>query len=162
MGSGPGLGYTVNIPLPRRCGDGPYLLALYDLAAPLLRRYRPEIIVLQYGTDGHFQDPLVRLALTTTAYAETARLVHDLAHTLCDGRLLVTGGGGYNPEATSRCWALLLATLAGDRPAPGHAVYGPLFDTAPAPEDPAAQGEVGAALDTLSRQLLGYGQTGVQ
>jgi acetoin utilization protein AcuC len=162
MGSGLGLGYTVNIPLPRRCGDRPYLLALNTLVAPLLRDYRPEYIILQFGTDGHFQDPLVRLALTTSAYAETARLVHDLAHTLCGGRLLVTGGGGYNPEATSRCWALLLATLAGDRPTPDHAVFGPLFDTGPAPEDPTAEDQVGPVVDTLARRLLGCGQRGVQ
>jgi len=162
MGSGPGLGYTVNVPLPRRCGDAPYLLALHKLVAPLLRQYRPEFIILQFGTDGHFQDPLVRLALTTSAYAETARLVHELAHDLCAGRLLVTGGGGYNPDATARCWALLLATLAGDCPAPEHPVYGRLFDTGPIPEDPTAGDEVGAALDALARRLPRREQTEVQ
>jgi acetoin utilization protein AcuC len=157
LGEGPGYGYTANVPLPRRCGDGPYLYALRTLVAPLLRAYRPEFIVLQYGVDGHYQDPMVRLALTTMAYREIARLLHDLAHELCGGRLLVTGGGGYKPEAAVRCWAILLATLAGDNPAPDHPTYGRLFDREPAPEDPTALDEVRPAVTFLRERLLGLG-----
>jgi len=99
----------------------------------------------------------VRLALTTAAYRETARLLHALSHELCDGRLLVTGGGGYKPEAAGRCWAILLATLAGEDPAPDHPLYGRLFDTEPAPEDSAAMDEVRAAVTRLRERLLGLG-----
>jgi len=157
LGEGAGYGYTANVPLPRRCGDAPYLYALRALVAPLLRAYRPEFIIMQYGVDGHYQDPMVRLALTTAAYRETARLLHALSHELCDGCLLVTGGGGYKPEAAVRCWAILLATLAGDDPAPGHPLYGRLFDIEPAPEDPAAMGEVRVSVTLLRERLLGLG-----
>lgn len=155
IGAGAGLGYTANVPLPRRCGDGPYLYALRALVAPLLRRYRPEIIIMQYGVDGHYLDPLVRLALTTTTFAVIARLAHDLAHELCDGRLLVTGGGGYKPEAAARCWAILLATLVGDTPTAEHPRYGALFDSEPVPADPTALDAVRAAVATLRGQALG-------
>ena len=37
LGTGAGYGYTANVPLPRRCGDAPYLYALHHLVAPLLR-----------------------------------------------------------------------------------------------------------------------------
>jgi len=154
LGAGAGLGYTANVPLPRRCGDEPYLYALRDLVVPLLRAYRPEVIILQYGVDGHFQDPLVRLALTTAAYAETAGALHDLAHELCEGRLLVTGGGGYNPDIAARCWAILVATLADERPTPAHPRYGRLFDREPAPADPAAMDSVQAAVAYLRERLL--------
>lgn len=152
-GADAGAGYTVNVPLPRRCGDGPYLYALHELVGPLLCRYRPELIIVQYGVDGHYLDPLVRLALSTSAYAETARLLHALAHDLCGGRLLVTGGGGYNPDAAARCWAILMATLAGDCPAPGDARYGRLFDVAAPPADPSAREPVRAAVTTLRERL---------
>ncbi len=155
LGEGAGYGYTANVPLPRRCGDGPYLYALRALVTPLLRAYRPDFIIMQYGVDGHYQDPMVRLALTTAAYAEIARLLHALAHELCASRLLVTGGGGYKPEAAVRCWAILLATLAGEQPAPGDPRYGRLFDTEPAPEDPAALDEVRASVAFLRERLLG-------
>ncbi len=153
IGAGAGHSYTANVPLPRRCGDGPFLYALRSVVVPLLRSYRPEVIVLQYGVDGHYQDPLVRLALTTTAYAEAARLLHALAHELCGGRLVVTGGGGYNPEAAARCWAILAATLAGETPTPDHPRYGRLFDTEPAPADPAALAQTMQAVADLRRRL---------
>jgi acetoin utilization protein AcuC len=110
-GDGPGLGYTVNVPLPRACGDDAFLLALHDVVEPALQSYRPECIILQYGTDGHFNDAMVRLGLTTYAYAHAARLLHHLAARLCGGRLLVVGGGGYRPEDAVRCWAFLLGEL---------------------------------------------------
>jgi acetoin utilization protein AcuC len=141
------------VPLPRRCGDAPYLYALHHLVAPLLRAYRPEIIILQYGVDGHYLDPLVRLALTTAAYQETARLLHSLAHELCGGRLLVTGGGGYNPLATMRCWGILAATLLGDNPSPADPCYADLFDSADAPADPSAMPAVQAAVEHLSQHV---------
>lgn len=153
IGAGPGRGYTANVPLPRRCGDGPYLYALRTLVTPLLRAYRPEFIIMQYGVDGHYLDPLVRLALTTTTFAEIARLLHALAHELCDGRLLVTGGGGYQPEAAARCWAILLATLAGDAPTPLHPRYGSLFDVESAPADPTALEAVRAAVASVRAHL---------
>lgn len=149
IGTGAGHGYTANVPLPRRCGNEPYLYALHHLVAPLLRGYRPEFIIMQYGVDGHFKDPLVRLALTTAAYAETARLLHTLAHDLCGGRLLVTGGGGYNPEATARCWAILAATLCGDAPSATHPRYARLFDVETAPAEPTAMESVQAAVAAL-------------
>jgi acetoin utilization protein AcuC len=152
-GEGAGRGYTVNVPLPRRCGDGPYLYALRRLVPPLLRAYRPELIIVQYGVDGHYRDPLVRLALTTAAYAEIARLLHALAHELCAGRLLVVGGGGYNPEATARCWAILVATLTGEAPSVEHPCYGRLFDVDAAPADPAAMGQVHATVAALRSRL---------
>jgi acetoin utilization protein AcuC len=152
-GEGTGRGYTVNVPLPRRCGDGPYLYALRRLVPPLLRAYRPELIIVQYGVDGHYRDPLVRLALTTAAYAEIARLLHALAHELCAGRLLVVGGGGYNPEATARCWAILVATLTGEAPSPDHPCYGRLFDVDAAPAAPAAMGQVHATVAALRSRL---------
>jgi acetoin utilization protein AcuC len=152
-GEGAGRSYTVNVPLPRRCGDGPYLYALRRLVPPLLRAYHPELIIVQYGVDGHYRDPLVRLALTTAAYAEIARLLHALAHELCAGRLLVVGGGGYDPEATARCWAILVATLTGEAPSVDHPCYGRLFDVEVAPADPAALGQVHTTVAALRSRL---------
>ena len=78
--------------------------------------------------------------------------MHSLAHELCAGRLLVTGGGGYNPEATMRCWVILLATLVGDAPSPADPRYAALFDTEDAPADPDAMGAVQEAVRALCAQ----------
>jgi acetoin utilization protein AcuC len=39
--------------------------------------------------------------------------MHRLAHELCNGRLLLFGGGGYTLANVPRVWAVAFATLAG-------------------------------------------------
>lgn len=113
IGEAAGLGYNLNLPLVRNTGDAAYLSILHQIAGPAIRAYRPQVLIVEYGTDAHWADPLLRLRLSTAAYASIARWVHDLSHELCGGRLLVVGGGGYEPEHVVRCWLLMLAELAG-------------------------------------------------
>ena len=54
------------------------------------------------------EDPLSRLCLSNNAYREVLRELRPLAP-----RLLLLGGGGYNPWSVGRCWAALWADLAG-------------------------------------------------
>lgn len=112
IGHGPGTGYCLNVPLPRRTGSGPYLHALDTLVLPVVRAYRPDFIIVQLGVDAHFADRLVSLRLSTQSYAAIAERLLSLAAEFTGGRLLVLGGGGYTPEAVARCWGVTLATLA--------------------------------------------------
>ncbi|MBI3942751.1 MAG: acetoin utilization protein AcuC [Chloroflexi bacterium] len=131
IGAGPGKGYNLNLPLPRRTGHRAYLELFDQVVTPALRAYQPEFLLVQFGTDGHFQDPLVGLRLTSLTYqALTARL-HTLAHELCQGKLLLTGGGGYHPEATVRSWIMMMATLVDELPASMHAALWTLADALP-------------------------------
>lgn len=113
IGMGTGRGYTLNLPLARGTGDEAYWSILQEIVAPSIRRYRPDVLIVQYGTDGHAADPLLKLRLSTALYARMAHWLHDLAHTITGGRLLIVGGGGYDPEHVVRCWMLLFAALAG-------------------------------------------------
>jgi acetoin utilization protein AcuC len=115
-GRGAGEGYHVNLPLPRGAGDAAYAAALEQVVEPLLDAYRPDVLLLQYGVDAHALDPLVGLRLTTRSFRAIAALAHRVAHRHSEGRLLVFSGGGYQPEAVARCWAVLLAELTGYRP----------------------------------------------
>ena len=62
--------------------------------------------MLQAGADALLEDPLARLSLSNNAYWWVAGAVRNLAP-----RLLVLGGGGYNPYSVGRCWAGIWATL---------------------------------------------------
>ncbi|MBI0583694.1 MAG: acetoin utilization protein AcuC [Methanomassiliicoccus sp.] len=112
-GEDEGRGYNINLPLPAGTDDNLYLQAYRAIAVPALRAYQPEIIIHQFGVDGHYRDPLVGLGLTTRGYAELSRITHGIAHETCDGRYMVVGGGGYNIDATSRSWAIMFAGLSG-------------------------------------------------
>jgi acetoin utilization protein AcuC len=107
-----GEGFSVNIPLPAGTGDKSYLYAFSQIIPDLIRKYKPEILINQFGADGHFQDPLVGLSLTTKAYQQIASILHKLAHEVCDGRYIILGGGGYVPENVARCWAIAFIEIS--------------------------------------------------
>jgi acetoin utilization protein AcuC len=111
-----GRGYNINLPLPAGTDDNMYLQAYRSIVLPALRAYQPQFIIHQFGTDGHYKDPLVGLGITTAGYAEISRVTHEVAHELCDGRYLVLGGGGYDIDATRRSWAMMFAGMAGKPP----------------------------------------------
>ena len=111
-GEGAGLGYALNLGLPRYSTDAEYLPAL-EIALAEVEAYQPQAIILQYGVDGHFSDRMVGLKLSTRVYERAVQAIHAIAHRVCEGRLLVVGGGGYEPEAVARCWGILMCNLAG-------------------------------------------------
>ncbi|MUN28831.1 acetoin utilization protein AcuC [Sulfuracidifex metallicus] len=113
VGEGKGKGFTINVPLPPGTGDDAYIMAFDEIVYPAILRYKPDLIVLEVGGDSHFGDPLVELKLSTNGYLHVVRKVHELAHQLSDGRLIMTGGGGYNYDATARVWTLSIAEIAG-------------------------------------------------
>lgn len=112
-GWGVGHGLTLNIPLPRHTGEAAYLDAFRSIVPTAIRAYSPEVILLNFGVDGHHDDPLVKLRLGIRTYRFLAMACHELAHEVANGRIIVTGSGGYDPDVVSRCWSVLLATLTG-------------------------------------------------
>src|SRR3989442_3088074 len=115
-GSGEAKGLKVNIPLLPETGDEAYLKAFRALVPSLVRKFRPEIILVQCGADGHIDDRLANLRLTTQTYQEVIGEMHNLAHELCRGRLLLFVEVGYTLANVPRVWAAAFSTLAGLKP----------------------------------------------
>jgi len=109
IGVGAGTGYTVNLPLPVGTYDVAYEGAFDAVAMPLLRAYRPDVVVMEMGMDTLAGDPLAHLHLTNNAPVDCLAKVVQLGLPM-----LVTGGGGYNVENTVRGWALVWSVLCGD------------------------------------------------
>jgi acetoin utilization protein AcuC len=120
IGSGDGRGYAVNVALPAGTGDAGWLRAFDAVVPPLLRAFRPEVLVSQHGCDSHRLDPLAHLELSIDAQRRAALMVHELAHETAGGRWLLTGGGGYElVQVVPRSWTHLLAVAAGRPVDPG-------------------------------------------
>ena len=101
-------GVSLNIPLPKGTNDSEFEAILTRIILPALARHRPEAIVLQCGADAVLEDPLSRLALSNMAHWSVVSALKTMTP-----RLLVLGGGGYNPWATGRLWSGVWAVLNG-------------------------------------------------
>jgi len=101
-------GRARNLPVPAGFNDAEMGFLLEEAVLPLLQDFAPEAILLQGGADGLADDPMSGLALSNRALWHVAATLRGQAP-----RLLVLGGGGYNPWAVARCWAGMWAVLNG-------------------------------------------------
>jgi acetoin utilization protein AcuC len=124
---GPGAeGSAVNVALPAGTGDPGWLRAFDAVVPPLLRAFRPQVLVSQHGCDTHRLDPLAHLELSVDAQRAAHAALHRLAHETAGGRWVLTGGGGYElVQVVPRTWTHLLAEAAGR----------PLDPAAPTPQE---------------------------
>lgn len=114
VGQKAGRGLSVNLPLEPFTEDASYLEVLETVLPRALAAFEPDLIVLQAGADMHRADPLTDLHLSAQGIFESYALVSRLADAFCGGRLVATGGGGYDPYRTvPRVWSLLWCALSG-------------------------------------------------
>jgi acetoin utilization protein AcuC len=108
------LGTAVNVALPPGTGDAGWLRAFHAVVPALVREFAPDVLVTQHGCDSHADDPLADLTLSVDGQRAAYLGLHALAHEVCDGRWVATGGGGYAlVQVVPRAWTHLLATVAG-------------------------------------------------
>lgn len=102
------VGSAFNLPVPRGYNDSEARAVLYDLILPRIEEFRPQALVVQCGADSLLEDPLSRLALSNRAYLEALGALLPLSP-----RVLVLGGGGYNPWSVGRLWTAIWGLVSG-------------------------------------------------
>ncbi|HUP49552.1 MAG TPA: histone deacetylase [Thermoanaerobaculia bacterium] len=112
IGTGPGRGFTRNIPMPAGEGDAAYLRVVEDQIVRILDDYRPDAILLSSGFDAHRRDPLGGMRVTESAYGEITRRVVEAADRHCQGRVLSLLEGGYDMEGLANSTAEHLLALS--------------------------------------------------
>ena len=106
-------GSAVNVALPPGVTDSTWLRSVQSVVDPLVRAFRPDVLVTQHGCDTHMEDPLAHLAVTVDAQRHAAEFLHQLAHEVCGGRWVALGGGGYEVvDVVPRSWTHLTAIAA--------------------------------------------------
>lgn len=103
-----GVGQVFNLPVPAGFNDTEMAFVRDTVVFPVISAFRPDAIVLQCGADAITEDPQSRMALSNNAHRAIAKGLIGMAP-----RLLVLGGGGYNPWSVGRCWTGIWATLNG-------------------------------------------------
>jgi acetoin utilization protein AcuC len=105
-GEGRGKGYSVNIPMPPASDDGLFVYAFNEVVLPLIGKFRPDIVVGQFGVDSFVADPLTHMNYTTNGFCEVVRKIIDLSP-----GLIALGGGGYEITNVARAWTLAWAIM---------------------------------------------------
>jgi acetoin utilization deacetylase AcuC-like enzyme len=118
IGTGRGEGATVNVPLPAGAGDAEYVGLLQRAFAPVVRGFRPEVILVSAGFDAHRDDPLAAMNVSGAGYAAMSAIVRALADDVCGGRVAFVLEGGYAASGLVEGVAGVLAAQLGEAPAP--------------------------------------------
>ncbi len=113
IGERAGEGYNLNVPLPPGTGDQTYLEALKEVFVPLAEEFKPEIILANGGSDAHFADRLGDLSLTVKGFFKLSQTIVETAEKVCEGKMVLLVGSGYNPTVLPLCWYALTAGFVG-------------------------------------------------
>jgi acetoin utilization deacetylase AcuC-like enzyme len=117
VGSGPGEGFTINLPVPPGSGEAEWLSLLEHVVLRAAREFEPQLVLASAGFDAHAQDPLASCRLQTESFARIACLMRDMARER-DIPLGVVLEGGYNVRVLCECAITTLAALGGEGEAP--------------------------------------------
>jgi len=112
VGEGDGQGFTVNVPLPAGSGEDVYAAVFAGVFLPVLREYRPELIIISAGFDSLAGDPLGGFTLEIDDFEQLTRSLAARADAWCAGRLVSALEGGYAPDRTAEAAVRHLAALA--------------------------------------------------
>ena len=99
-------GVARNLPVPAGFNDQELEYLTTAVILPLIAEFTPDAVYVQCGADSLADDPQSKLLLSNVAIWQTVAAV-----ALAAPKLLVAGGGGYNPYAVGRCWSGVWATL---------------------------------------------------
>jgi len=109
-GKGKAEGTKVNLPLSPGEGDERIREILHKIEE-FATWAKPEFVILQSGCDSLAGDPLGGLAFSHVYHGQVAKLLHEYAHSACDGKMVALGGGGYDPENCASGWASVVQSM---------------------------------------------------
>jgi acetoin utilization deacetylase AcuC-like enzyme len=96
VGEGEGKGLTVNVPLPAGSGEDLYAAAFAGVFLPVLREFRPALVLISAGYDAHRADPLGGMALEAASFGRFAAALASLAREIEAAPPALVLEGGYN------------------------------------------------------------------
>ncbi len=109
VGEGEGRGFSINLPLPPHTEDETYWWVYSELFPFVLERFSPDLLFVQFGADGHRDDPLASLYLSTYLYERVIREIVER----WSGPLVIVGGGGYDMVNVARIWTIVWGVMNG-------------------------------------------------
>ena len=95
-GSGDGHGFTRNSPVLPGQGDKEYKQLIEEHLVADFKRFKPEVILVSAGFDGHVDDDMSDINLSSEWYTWMMEKIMDMAAQYTGGRLVSVLEGGYS------------------------------------------------------------------
>jgi acetoin utilization deacetylase AcuC-like enzyme len=111
VGREAGRGFTVNLPIEAGAVDEDYQALFADVVLPVLRQFKPDLVIVSAGFDAHERDPLGGMRLTAPAFAAMTRELLAVAEACCRGRIVAAVEGGYDLNALAASLDGVIETL---------------------------------------------------
>jgi acetoin utilization deacetylase AcuC-like enzyme len=108
------LGLTCNLPIMLGTPRDVYLELIDTHATKLAERFRPELVLVSAGYDGHAADPIGSIGLENDDFAALSRLCLHVAEKYAAGRCISFLEGGYNLRVLAECNALHVEAMLGE------------------------------------------------
>ncbi|MDP3765462.1 MAG: histone deacetylase [Nanoarchaeota archaeon] len=106
IGEGRGKYYTINIPVPPYTSDDIFISTLSKIIPVIKEQYKPDVVAVSAGFDGHKDDPLLQLNLTVNSYYEVGKLLSSNFK-----NILACLEGGYNVDVLPHCISAFLFAI---------------------------------------------------
>ena len=111
-------GRIINLPLPARSGDKAFAHIAGQVLTPLAEHIQPEMIFISAGFDSHWDEPITALGLSSAGFLALSQQLVGLAKQYCNGKIVFTLEGGYNPQNIASGVDAGLLALTGARSSP--------------------------------------------
>jgi acetoin utilization deacetylase AcuC-like enzyme len=144
VGSAAGRGFTVNLPLVAGATDADYEHVYSRIAWPVLRQFKPELILLSAGFDAYQDDPLGGMRVTVAGFERLTAALVDVAEEVCGGRVVAVVEGGYDMTGLGDGLRAAIRALSGESQ----------LASLPPPSGPAPRGE--ATVTAVRPHLLAH------
>ncbi len=100
-GKNRGLGYNINVHLPCNTTDKEIIDVYKKKLLPIVKKFKPEFILISAGFDSRVDDPLGCYKVTDNGFSELTKIVLNIANKFCDGKILSILEGGYNLDGNA-------------------------------------------------------------
>lgn len=106
-----GCGNIFNAPLAKGADGVDFRAAWREELLPAVDLFKPQLLLVSAGFDGHRRDPLAGLLLDTADFAWLTRELVAIADRHADGRIVSTLEGGYDLATLAECVVAHIDTL---------------------------------------------------
>jgi len=106
IGEGAGKGYTINAPLGFGHDDRAVSQLFDEIFLPIIRQYKPHLIIISAGYDSHHADQLGGLKLSANFFGEMIKRFQAI-----QPRIVCTLEGGYNLQWIGKCFLSQLGQM---------------------------------------------------